>query len=308
MSPQETEESRQRLKKQVEELKAKADAGEIAPVKSHEEMKANMLAREGIVDLSEAMKPVLSKLEKLAEEAKEFYKWLDEQPVPTIFCKEHETTALPINRERTAYESKMSGKFMPIYDQCPDCKAIIDQHLVNEKWRRMGIPDKLLDCTFENFICETAQQTIAFGKVQSQIAHGWGFLILRGTVGTGKTHLAVSALKYLGSGILVTQADLIAELRETYALHSNQETMVNKYRKAKVLVLDELTTEVKGVDIPQLLYRILGSRYNDNLLTIITSNENLETICSILGPRLTDRLRESLRIGTLEGDSYRKKK
>jgi DNA replication protein DnaC len=308
MTPEDLEESRQRLKKELEEIRQKVESGQLPPIRTREEVQAARLAKEGIVDLSEAMKPVMTVLERMAQDSKEYFEWLDAQPVPTIFCNEHETTALPVNRERTAYESKMDRKLIVIYDECPKCKAILDRKIVNDKWRKMGIPEKLLGCTLENFQCETKQQNTAFGKVQSQIAYSRGFLILRGTVGTGKTHLAVGVIKHLGEGILITEADLVAELRQTYADNSGQDKMINRYRKAKVLVLDELTTEVKGVDIPQLLYRILGSRYNDNLLTVITSNETLETICTILGTRLTDRLRESLRIGTLEGDSYRKKK
>lgn len=303
-------ESKARLDAEVAKLKEREALGEKVPATTPEEMRANMLARDNIVDLGAAIRPAMAILEaksiEIMEAAKKFRELLNAHNSVELceLCQGKRTA----DWERTFYKSYMAGELVIEYGPCEACVARHRQFLVNEKWMKMGIPEKLLDCSMENFKCETDQQRLAFGKTQAQVAAGRGFLILRGKVGTGKTHLAVGVLKQIGDGIFVTEADLVAELRETYATNSGQEKMVAKYRKPKVMVLDELTTEVKGVDIPGLLYRILGSRYNDNLLTVITSNEELETITSILGARVVDRMRESMRIGTLEGESYRKKK
>lgn len=302
--------SKARLDEEVAQLKEREARGEKPPAITPEEMRANMLARDGVFDLASCLKPTMEILEakskEISAEADKYRALLNDYNITE--CCELCGGKRTAHWEKTFYQSYMAGQLVVVYGPCDSCDTLFKKLLVNEKWKLMGIPEKLLGCTLENFKCENDQQTKAFGKTQAQVAHGRGFLILRGMVGTGKSHLAVGVMKQVGDGIFVTEADLIAELRETYSKNSGQETMVAKYRKPKIMVLDELALEVKGVDIPQLLYRILGSRYNDNLLTVITSNETLETISSILGPRLIDRIRESLRVGTLEGESYRKRK
>lgn len=300
------EESRQRLAAQVEQLKQAEREGKRLPRESLYERRLGGL--ENVVTPGDMVGPMVERFKALAEEAEVFFKNLKEQIAmqDPVFCEDHEDVELPLDELRTNFQSWQAKTLNIVYGKCPKCDAVFSGSLVNEKWRKMGIPDKLLDCTFENFDQETPMQSKAFYKAELQTKQGCGFLILRGKVGTGKSHLAAGIMKRVGDGIFVTEADLVAELRETYATNSGQEKMVAKYRKPKVLVLDELTLEVKGVDIPQLLYRILGSRYNDNLLTVITSNEPLETIMSILGPRLTDRVKENHRVATLEGESYRK--
>lgn len=270
----------------------------------------NAQSMKNVVCLADVMPELLARLEETGRQVAAFSSELKEQlaQVEREHCIEHEELELPIDEDQTLGKSWFEQKLVIVYGQCPKCLEDRRKLLVNEKWRRMGIPEKVLHATFQNFnigISRPRGRVIA--RTMHQVERRRGFLILRGTVGTGKSHLAAAALKTIGEGVFVTEADLIAELRQTYSDNSGQNKMVEKYRQEECMVLDELTTEVKGADIPSLLYRILGDRYDKGKLTIVTSNEPLSIILDIFGERITDRITEDYYVATCEWESFRKK-
>jgi DNA replication protein DnaC len=262
---------------------------------------------ENITSVGDAIKEVMPVFERMAEKTTKFAEGLREslasrQPET---CDDHPDTELPVDFERTFSESWFSKKTVVVYSTCPKCIEDRKKLLVNEKMKKMGIPHRVIHATFENFKIQTPSHQNAFKKATSQAERGRGFLILRGTVGTGKSHLGAAILKHSGKGIFTTLADLIGELRKTYD-EGGQEIMVSRYRDAHCFVLDELTKDVKGSDVSTILYRILAHRYDRGSLTVITSNDNLSDILDVLGPKLTDRIKEDYRVATMEWDSHRK--
>lgn len=306
----EQDESRQRLELQVQELKKAEAQGTKLKAKTLHEQRMETRALENVIRPGDVLGPMVERFAALAKEAEVFFANLKKQiaQAPKECCSEHPETPLLVDQERTNFQSWQAKELHIVWGKCPECEKVFQESFVNEKWRKMGIPGELMKATLDSFETKTVQQVEAMGKTKMQVNKGSGFLIIRGKVGTGKSHLAVGVIKHFREGLFVTEADLIGELRQTYSENSGQEKMVAKYRETPVLVLDELSIEVKGVDIPQLLYRILGYRYSNSLFTVITSNESLQTILDILGPRLTDRVRENYRIATLEGTTYRKRR
>lgn len=300
--------ARQRLDEEVAALKEREAAGQKLPNPSYELRAAERLAGQGILSVGDAIKPAIEKLEKLAKESSEFCEMTREQlkTYEREKCYFHDMP-LTVDLERTYFESRVIGNLSVIYSGCDECKRESEESLGNEKWAKMGVPGQLLHATLENFEAITDPQHKALVKVNQQLDKGKGFIILRGKYGTGKSHLAVGALKKVGSGIFVTEGDLIGELRHTYTNNASQNILVDKYRNCKVLVIDELSLDVKGSDIHAFLYRILAYRYENGLLTIITSNESLASILDIIGPRLADRIRPSYTVATMEWESHRKK-
>jgi DNA replication protein DnaC len=221
-------------------------------------------------------------------------------------CEIH-NTELPVDYEASlskCWFDRRSEKLHAVFGKCPTCEKAAKARIVNESWKKAGIPTNMLHCTFGNYDTSTEGQLKALQKVKKQMAEG-GFIILRGTVGTGKTHLSVSVLKHIG-GLMVTEADLLGELRKTYISRTQSaDDVIDKYRKVSCLVIDELDSEVIGVDIPQLLYRILARRYDDEKLTILTSNESLDTILKILGEKLKDRIKDNYTVVTFDWPSHR---
>lgn len=265
---------------------------------------------ECVPNISEALREVMPMFDRMAEKTSQFATKLRDhlKTVKLETCDDHPDVELPVDFDKTFSESWFNKNMTVVYDVCPRCLEDRQKILVNERLKKMGIPIKVLNATFFNYDITVHEQAAkALKKVVSQTERQRGFLILRGFVGTGKSHLAAAALKYVSSGIFTTLADLIGELRNTYD-EGGQEKMVERYRNAKCFVLDELTKEVKGSDVGTILYRILAHRYDRGSLTIITSNDGLDDILEILGPKLRDRIKEDYRVATMEWDSYRSKK
>ncbi len=261
---------------------------------------------ERIVSVADVMKPAVENFKKMEDEAAAFGKKLDKFLVgKSRKCPFHEVP-LPIDRPKSFSESwfnRKDGGMKVFFGNCKECEKEENSVIVNELWLKRGIPENLLSATFENYSTDSEGKQKALDDVRQQMGRK-GFLILRGTWGTGKTHLAVAALKTVG-GEMITQADLVGLLRQTYADNAGPEDLVKKYRECECLVLDELDSQVKGVDIPQLLYRILAHRYDDGKFTIITSNEKLDVILDILGPKLTDRIKDNYLVVPFDWKSYR---
>ena len=262
---------------------------------------------QNIVSVAEGVAEIMPMLEKGAKETKAVADRIREE-LKTIDhekCIDHEEIELPVDFDATFSKTWFNEdrKLIVVYGVCPVCVEARKSSLVNEKKRKMGIPDKVAHATFDNFDVDEDSKRKALAKAKRQCERDRGFLILRGEPGTGKSHLASAILQSKG-GLFVTLADMIGQLRESYE-KGGQEEVVNKFRDAKILVLDEVTVEVKGVDIPAFLYRVLAHRYDRDMLTVVTSNDSLDDILAIFGRRLADRMRQNYEVATMEWKSRR---
>lgn len=262
-----------------------------------------------VSSVGENIDDILPVLEEKTRKWNDFVRKIDgeiEKAEPE-FCFEHEDVRLEVDRDATLSATWFhpEKRFSPKFKGCKVCADQLTASLVNEKWLKIGIPNKVVHATFQNFITDTEAKERIRDKTGRFIKNGGGFLIFRGNPGTGKSHLATAVLKHTGSGLFVTQLDLLAEFRATYGGKGDENHVIGKYRGARCLVLDELTSEAKGVDNASLLYRILADRYDRGLITVITSNESLATILDILGPRLSDRIKHRYYVATFDWESAR---
>jgi DNA replication protein DnaC len=299
----EQKEAFMRLENEVAAMKKRSHPPEITTYDETRNMRNVVCASEEIADIL----PILQEKERKWNDFVRQVDWELEKMEPE-FCLEHEDVRLVVDRDKT-----LSGTwFHPEkritvrYQGCPVCAEALTKSLVNEKWVKMGIPHKVLHATMDNFKTDTDKKQRLFLKVETFLKRGGGFLIFRGEVGTGKSHLGTAIIKDVGEGLFVTELDLLAEFRGTYGGKGDENAVIEKYRTCKVLVLDELSAEVKGVDIAPLLYRVLADRYDKGLLTVITSNEKLDVILDILGARLADRVKHSYYVATFDWESARK--
>ena len=118
------------------------------------------------------------------------------------------------------------------------------------------------------------------------------WLLLRGGYGCGKTHLAAAiANECIAQGqpvLFVNVPDLLDHLRATFGLESEVsfDQRFEQVRDAPVLILDDLGTQNATPWAQEKLYQIFNHRYNAQLPTVITTNQDLEDI----EPRLRSRL------------------
>ncbi|NPV06342.1 MAG: ATP-binding protein [Anaerolineae bacterium] len=125
-------------------------------------------------------------------------------------------------------------------------------------------------------------------------AHPEGWLLITGTYGCGKTHLAAAiTVTLVERGVAVlfqTVPDLLDHLRATYGPRSavGYDQLFQDVREAPCLVLDDLGAQNTTPWALEKLYQILNHRYNNRLPTVITTNVPLEELDPRLRSRLTD--------------------
>jgi DNA replication protein DnaC len=240
----------------------------------------------------------------------------------TVHCEQHPDIQMPLDRWTTVWLSRHCEEPRLVYGECRLCESerIAAENAATERqyWRRRGVPERVLHATFDNFERRNESCTKALEEVQAfveraspsldtTILHN-GFLLLLGTLGTGKGHLAVATAKAHGRGALfITHPDLLTRLRATYGTGGTAD-FIDKLKEASFLILDEFGLSAGGADEATMLYQVLAWRHDRRLPTVITSNEELPRVKELLGDRLLDRIAENHRVVNIVADSYRRRK
>jgi DNA replication protein DnaC len=137
-----------------------------------------------------------------------------------------------------------------------------------------------------------------FQAVQEFAEHPSDWLVLTGTYGCGKTHLAAAIANYQLArrhfAIFVVVPDLLDHLRATFSPQStlSYDKLFDQVRRAPLLVLDDLGTESATKWAREKLYQLFNYRYNARLPTVITTAQQVE---DELDPRLRSRILDQSR-------------
>lgn len=121
-----------------------------------------------------------------------------------------------------------------------------------------------------------------------------GWLVLMGTYGSGKTHLAAAIANFrAGLGdppLFVMVPDLLDHLRATFNPASNTtfDRRFDEIRTAPLLVLDDLGTQSMTPWVREKLYQLFNYRYNAELPTVITTADSMDEMDARIRSRLLD--------------------
>lgn len=147
-------------------------------------------------------------------------------------------------------------------------------------------------------------------------------LYLWGPVGTGKTHLAQSAIidavkRRVRRSKFISAPELIHHFRETNAEDSQmtENEAVRFWGEVPLLAIDDLGVDKATAYSVQVLYRLIDYRVSKEMPTLITSNYKLALLGERLAPigdrdqieatRILDRLNEHCVRIELSGRSHR---
>jgi DNA replication protein DnaC len=121
-----------------------------------------------------------------------------------------------------------------------------------------------------------------------------GWVLLQGSYGCGKTHLAAAIANARLSKnkpvLFVTVPDLLDYLRAAYS-PTVEETFEQRFievRDAPLLILDDLGAQSATPWAAEKLYQILNARYMSKAPTVITTNLDLEDFEPRIRSRLSD--------------------
>ncbi len=161
----------------------------------------------------------------------------------------------------------------------------------------------LAELTFSNFLprgrvglgktqADSLEQ--AFNSAQNFAGTQKGWLLLTGSYGSGKTHLAAAiANQAVSMGtptIFLTVPDLLDWLRSSFSKSgdSGYEHRFDEIRGAPLLVMDDFGTQSSTAWAEEKLFQIINSRYINRLPTVITSNQQLNEFEGRIHSRLLD--------------------
>jgi DNA replication protein DnaC len=207
------------------------------------------------------------------------------------------------------------------------------------------IPPRFRQCSFHTYHPKHESQYFAHGFA-SRLVNDYpaveAGLLFMGPVGVGKTHLAISVLRDLiekkGVACLFYESgSLLKAIQDSYnPISQTSETRVlAPVYQADVLVLDELGASVPTNWVRDTLYQIINTRYNNNRLTIFTTNyldeprtqadaeaeatprrsrkfsseriQEMTTLEERIGTPLRSRLYEMCKKVMIEGEDFRKR-
>src|SRR5579872_1399580 len=217
------------------------------------------------------------------------------------------------------------------------------------------VPERYRHCDFDNFETDNEIEGVSPDQVgawnrslsqakivvqrfaadfsplrETQTEHG---LLLIGTCGVGKTHLAVAALKEVTlrghSGLFYDYRELLKAIQDSYNAESQATEMgvLEPVLKTELLVLDDVGSSKPSLWALETVGHILNTRYNEKRITVLTTNfldaETAsttepsrspsfrapiadDTLTDRVGKRIRSRLYEMCRTVEISAPDYRK--
>ena len=178
-------------------------------------------------------------------------------------------------------ETTSSGLLVSRACECQQMER--EQHRIGSA----RIPQRYRECTLDSYeIYNTADHSLSralqtarkFVDAYPVDTAGKG-LLFTGSIGTGKTHLAVGVLRRLVQergvrGLFCDYRELLKNIQNSYnsQVNTTELELLKPVFAAEVLVLDDLGAQKPNEWVWDTVALILNTRYNDRQSTIITTN------------------------------------
>lgn len=227
-----------------------------------------------------------------------------------------------------------------------ECRRVIKLEKMLE---RAGLPRRYQEASFETFDAGAADRSVQAAKLVSEkyceeyLTDPSRGLLYVGSVGVGKTHLAIATLRRLTLDYSVRCyfadfRDLLKRLQASFDGGAMTRTEIMKpVMQSDVLVLDELGAARPTDWTFEIAEEIINNRYNEAKATLFTSNlpneppigetrrlepagtrygsisgaaadaMRGESLGDRLGSRMFSRVQQMCRVVPMAGDDYRRK-
>jgi DNA replication protein DnaC len=194
------------------------------------------------------------------------------------------------------------------------------------------IPQRYAHCELENFdVLPSPDRSIERAKLAAEkfveeypMSQPFGLLFM-GPQGVGKTHLSVGIIKQLMklksiSCLFRTFPELLKEIQNSYnaVSQASELKLLSPVLETEVLVLDELGAQNPSSWVRDEVAYVLNYRYNENKVTILTTNFKDEeerkdakvgitdTLSERIGVRMRSRLYEMCKTIKMDGNDFRR--
>lgn len=208
---------------------------------------------------------------------------------------------------------------------------------------KAAFPPRYQNCSLENYRLnfKGADKSLVMAHLYASnfvkrfpLETGTTGVLFVGSIGVGKTHLAIAMLKALilekgATGLFCDYRELLKRLQQSYSQRGDgsESDILEPILNAQVLLLDEVGAMKPTEWVMDTIGYVLNSRYNNCLTTIITTNyANLpsaaveseppsvamlrgavrqETLGDRIGERMRSRLQQMCVTLELYGEDYR---
>lgn len=186
-----------------------------------------------------------------------------------------------------------------------DCRCVVTRNSI-ERMRKSGLENMIKDYTFDKYeVTEPWQKAIKDAAVEyTKTRKGWFFI--GGQTGSGKTHICTAICReFLLEGkqvVYMMWREDIARLKGLAMDVDERQCMIDRFKKAEVLYVDDLFKTGKGYDGEaqkptgadiNVAFEIFNYRYNNpQFLTIVSSESTIDDILHIdeaTGGRIFER-------------------
>ncbi len=213
---------------------------------------------------------------------------------------------------------------------CPTCEKEAEeiehqegvrlaQKAERERLESLNIEPMYFTSTLDNFIAGSPEQERALAYASEMVRTKAGKLVLLGSNGTGKTHLAVGIVRILG-GAIYSMYEITTRIRASYVsgAKENELQIVDELARLPMLAIDEIG-RTKGSDAEtNWLSYIVDKRHARGLPLMLISNKHTRKTCpdggcqncleNYISEDIMSRLAEDGHLVNMIGEDYRRKK
>lgn len=196
-----------------------------------------------------------------------------------------------------------TGEEVELYELSMEKKA-------RERGYRAQAPERYWGEGLGTFRADTEERRNALEKAREFVHDVMGgrfrTLLLLGSVGTGKTHLACGIIRECG-GIYALSPTLTERFRRarSFTASETEGRILDDCGHARLLVVDEIGRGLSEDEERHALYRIINERYNRRKPMVLVSNHKKKDFLRYIGAAATDRLAESALAVEFSGKSFR---